>query len=931
MGSIFKLKPAIARVNTNHPLARGLGLFLLMNQSGTVLRNLAPPIGAAASHVHDVLIGDPVVQRIVKDPSLGPSNALECRNSVGNFTKGTFRSGTTMPDTNGVFTADFQILPRNVTNGYGTILAEDSGDGIYLRSNGFLKPTVYFSGDHNATTDIGNLGIQWHHYAIVNDTANSRGEFYLDGVADGTYSPAGLTSWTPGSLFNDAAGDRLQAWLNYFRLWYRALSAQECKQLAADPYCLVDPGRKWWMLPSNSIRQGPIEEVGEGVVRITYELANTLAADPHETSEADDRILYDLIGTYTPTIRETGGGSDTIDYTLTEAISYTVRETAEVTDDNESDRNRVSGQTQIPSGPAMAIITHIYDYFGPGIDWAFSDVRRTAPAHDHVGKVLTWGTSTREIPIPPGGPPRLGRMVIEFDDTPDPVTGIQFFRSQFGPKTPKGKRVDLKIGPADGKESLFQIPAAGVISHATFPPGKMRLELPDVRYKMQKPMPGLINDTNFPNLPPGVKDAFMPFVLGEVSSVGFGGQGAIKLIHVDTVQNRYAVARHTVEAVTVYTKAIDATEFTEVSTGWSLVEEPMTFFGLEHLMNFVQFDSALPDGTEVRADVTGYPSSGGWGTVPLVLEGVSENVVDHVVNVVYYFDALEKGRIRTYEEAFATWDMVSMSAVRDQFTEAGYASAYAITEPFTQEVILTQLLSTFMIHWFPSRLDKTKFVMTGETPEDAPIFGDFHSILLESEMPELSRDTRNRIIYNFAPIKDLSGLQFAGHGTYDNTGDQAQLTDSDGEPIIEPEEIDLHACRDADVAALLATEWGNWRDQDAHRVTFELDMPTKLSQVDLARAFKITHYGGLKEGGWFRETFIPYKITDDFDRLKFVIEAIRRVSVPAILPQTQPRGEWRINSRVGPWYYTGNKTLFMCFCDDAADYKKIVMIASING
>ena len=253
-----------------------------------------------------------------------------------------------------------------------------------------------------------------------------------------------------------------------------------------------------------------------------------------------------------------------------------------------------------------------------------------------------------------------------------------------------------------------------------------------------------------------------------------------------------------------------------------------------------------------------------------------------------------------------------------------------MTKPDTPEVILTQIFSSPMIHWFPNRLDKTKVVMTTvDTPEGAPIFGDFHSILRESEMPELSRDTRNRIVYNYGYLPATG--EFAGHGVYDNAGDQSQLTDSDGEPIIETEEIDLYGCRDEDVALLYAIEWSNWRDQDAHRFRFELDMPTKLSQVDLARDFLATHYGGLKEGGWFRERFIPYRITDDFDRLKFVIDAIRRVNAVAIEPQAQLRGEWRLNSRVGPWYYPGNKTLFQCFCDSNADLKKIVIIATVNG
>ncbi len=672
-----------------------------------------------------------------------------------------------------------------------------------------------------------------------------------------------------------------------------------------------------------------IRDSGSALDRAQYSLASTFGGTAEEDAAATERIEYDLIGTFTAVIRETGAALDRIVGTLADVASATVRDSAVGTDGNTAGRSRVSGDTQVPYGPGMAIITHIYDYFGLGRDWAFSDVRRTAPAHVHAGKVMTWGSSVREIPVPPGGPPRLGRMTIEFDDTPDPVTGVQFFRSQFGARTPEGKRVDLKIGPADGKESLFMTPAAGVIEHATFPPGRMRLEVPDVRYNwLQKPMPGLINDRNFANLPAGVKEAFAPWVLGTVSSVGFGDQGAIKLVHVDTVQHRYVVARHPVGEVTaVYRKAFDDEQFLEV-TNWSLVEEEITIDGLDYTFSFVEFDSDQA-GAEIRADVVGLPDFPIWGTVPPVTGG-SDNVIDHVMAILYYVDALEAGFLRTMDVAFGNYDLASFATVRQQFEDAGYLSAYAITDQMTPEVILTQLFSTFLIHWFPSRIDKTKVVMTtAETPEGAPIFGDFHSILVMSETLELARESRNRINYKFGKL--YSDGQWAGSEVYNNEGDQSVLLDSTGKPIIKPVDVEFHACRDSEVALLLAVEWSVWTDQDAHRIRFSLDMPRKVSSTDLARDFLWTHYGGLAEGGWVRERFIPFRVEDQFDGLRIVVDAIRRVAAPAIEPQAQPVGEWRINSRVGPYYYTGNKTLFLCFADSEADLKKLVIIATVNG
>jgi hypothetical protein len=163
---------------------------------------------------------------------------------------------------------------------------------------------------------------------------------------------------------------------------------------------------------------------------------------------------------------------------------------------------------------------------------------------------------------------------------------------------------------------------------------------------------------------------------------------------------------------------------------------------------------------------------------------------------------------------------------------------------------------------------------TDETPATAPIFGDYHKILRESEMIELAQDTKNRINYRFAPSYAQSDNW--SKDTYDNVTDQQNMLDMDGNPIIEPEEVDLWPVRDAAVAEDIAVEWSRWRSQTAQRFQFKLDMPRNLTKVDLAKDFLATHYGGLADGGWVRERFIPFKVVDDYDAFQFIVDAIRR-------------------------------------------------------
>jgi hypothetical protein len=678
--------------------------------------------------------------------------------------------------------------------------------------------------------------------------------------------------------------------------------------------------RPWMGIHVSAVPSGTdvsgLNESAEGADTAGYTLTDCFVGIAQESADALDRANYDLVPTFAMTVTEAADAVDRVEYDLLTPLAYTVQESAEGLD-------TAIGASQVPYGPSMAILTHIYDYFAGSDPWAFSS-GHLVNSHDHLGKVLSWGSSTREIPIP-AGPPRLGRIELEFDDTPDPVTGVQFFRSQFGARTPKGKRVDLLIGPVGGKESLFQIPAAGTIEHAIFPPGKMRLVILDDRYKwLQKPLPLLINKTNFPNLPVDTQEAFAPFVFGEVNSDDFGGQGAIALVHVDTVQHRYCAACHIVESVAVFRRASDEDEFTEVVSGWSLVYEDFEIGGLTYTFSFVEFD-VDQDGAEIRADVSGWPFGGGWGTVPPTI-GVQSNVIEHAITFLYFVDALHKGFTRPHDQALSRFDLPSFATVRQQIEDLGYISGYVIAEQMTPEVVLTQLFSTFMIHWFPNRQDKTKVVKTPlDTPSDAPVFGDFHSILLKSEQAELAVDTRNRILYRYGRLYTGSE-EWGGQGTHDNLPDQAALTDSDGEPIIEPESVDFHACRDAGTIAFLAAEWAAWRDQDAHRFRFQLHMPTKLTQVDLAKDFLVTHYGGLNAGGWNRERFFPFKVTDLYEPLRFEIEAIRLVSPTLPDNALQSIGDFQWNALVGPWYFAGTRTVYMGFSDNRVSGRGLVIL-----
>lgn len=650
-----------------------------------------------------------------------------------------------------------------------------------------------------------------------------------------------------------------------------------------------------------------------------------------EVVDRSDRAFAQILGSTSPTVREVVTRSDRAEALILGSLSPVVREAVTRTDrtlasfattfevstrDVRFLADRATAGVQVPYSNQMVVLFHIHDYFTDGT-FGFSTLPVTGQ-HNHLAKVINCGASERQIPVPPTGPPRISELVAELDDSRDPVTGIQYFRSTFGARTPKFRKVDYRIGPVGGIEALFQTPFSGVITDVKFPPFKARVQMKDSRDKwLDKLIPTFYNDEIFPNLPPGRRDGFLPYVFGIVSSFGFGEQGAIRLQHVDTVNHRYIVARHPVEAVTrLFRKLPGEAEFTEVSSGWSLVVEEITIDGFRYDFSYVQFPSDQA-GAEFRADVDGCNFFGAWGLFPEHSD-VSRNVIDHTFSFLYTVERLEQVQIN--------YDIYSFARVREELENRQWHCDIAITEQMTNAAALTRFLGPRLIHWFPSRRDQFYVAMTPEElPVDAPRFGDALHILRESEEIELAQETKNRIFYDFAENQDLG---FAGHGKYDNVTDQATLLDDEGNTIFEDETIILHGVRDRDVALEIATEWGVWRDQDAHRAVFEVDMPTNIEQdrVELARDAVITHAGGLADGGWVSERFFIYGVRDEYDRRRFLLYVIRRPAVPALIDQVVEIGQWSWNHLPGPWYVTGNKLTFECYVDDRSGLRKMVML-----
>lgn len=637
---------------------------------------------------------------------------------------------------------------------------------------------------------------------------------------------------------------------------------------------------------------------------VTAELVDAFIAELEEQVGIEESVDATFIEVSNPTIDETAGISESITVTFAETLIATIDESVGVTDANEVGNQRISAAMQAPVTHSMVVLTHFY--FDEGRE-GFSSIQVNAPSHGHIGKVIQWGYSDVSIPVPVG-PPHIGNMRVRFADTD------QYFRKKFGAKTPRLRRMDFLIGPEGGKESMFHIPASGQIQMVSFPPGAMEVDLVDVRFRVLRTLiPGLGNTDNFPNLPDGVKDFFWPIIFGTLTSENKTNQGAIQIFCFDTTTFGYGVARHPItEVLNVWRKRPDETEFTIVpTTEWFINNSGLTFSGVDYEPTAVHFneDQGL---AEIRVDVEGWNIRRAFGTLPET-DIFVRNPVDCLVNLLRYQLLME--------DTVLDFDFQSFLDVREKCETLGLACDYAITSEITLETASTHILQAANIDWFPDQRNRVKLALTTIIPDDRPVFTDTLHLERESEIIHIASPTKNRYRYKF-DFLPAEG-KYMRESVYDNTADQEEL----GE--VEEEVLEYPAISDPDVALAVVLERSAWMDQSSHRMQVRIGAPPVMHQVEIAEIVGITHYGGLADAGWVNE---PFKIIGrrlNLDNLEYELTLIKRVQ-PPMPPESQVMtiGEWRSNSRVGPWYFPASKRVFAIFADDRYDFKRLVTLGS---
>lgn len=232
--SHWRQKPVVGTtIRLDHPLAQGL----------VALWPLWEGCGAA----FDVVSGRPVATQSA--PWIGTSKgwAAQCGSGTPNQSL-SLGGGLASLNITGPITlaALLQCGGGSGQTVFDFGLSSNAGCGLVLNEFGGNQLVYYSAGANYATIAGATLGGTGPHLVAVSQAATGANgaAFYVDGVRVGQVSPASFPSSYTGNRWigaNQGSGNFLSGWIGLAGVWSRALSADEHRQLAGNPWQLFAP------------------------------------------------------------------------------------------------------------------------------------------------------------------------------------------------------------------------------------------------------------------------------------------------------------------------------------------------------------------------------------------------------------------------------------------------------------------------------------------------------------------------------------------------------------------------------------------------------------------------------------------------------------------------------------------------------------------
>ena len=497
------------------------------------------------------------------------------------------------------------------------------------------------------------------------------------------------------------------------------------------------------------------------------------------------------------------------------------------------------------------------------------------PTRFYVGKVISFGTIIRSIPVP-AGLPQISDAIVTFADTDGEL------RQLMSIDPPQNREVVLKIGDEGASESVFQIAYTGVITHVTFPPGQARVFLRDITFQfLNEKSPNLLTRDNFIADPFWAKnllgrsegrfdeaEIFSPIVFGIVNSTGLDTPGAINTIRLDSTT--FNLAQHPINhsEVRLFKKELAETTFTEITGGFSIVEISKTIDGVDFIFTQVVFGSARSDNYELRWDGRGMTDDGTKdGTV---IRNPIEALRAYLIRIA------QRDPFEDLDAPGFTAQAQVVGLVTTGGPVAGLFCDGAIAQRMTHREALTRILTSFNIFLFSNKDGKLTPRYIGSSDPNRPILDDVQDIYRKTETHALAR-----------PIINDVNLQY--FRTYSDQSWNSQLTVDDPSAITllgrrETRDLKLFFVRDDFVADKVARDYLQFTNPNSFRIVMTIPGHRRTQDIELGGLIGITSYSGPDPSGQGYDNleFLIFKTEFNTNNKQLKVHAVARVTPPVL-------------------------------------------------
>lgn len=501
----------------------------------------------------------------------------------------------------------------------------------------------------------------------------------------------------------------------------------------------------------------------------------------------------------------------------------------------------------------------------------------------YEGLILKYGHIERSISVPVG-PPHIGDCLVRVADAD------QRLRKLLAVQTGRRRLMEI-LRITDGA-------ILGGFEITDIQYGDLYVEFrgTDIISKwLDRPIDMLGTRAIFPYMAEGTDEFFFPIPYGLNFSPVANPQGMFRVPHIGQTNtawespsravDRYALSRWKLfsdlgipvsKSCDIYRKLPGEARFTIVPRAEYVItngNENLFVNGVYYIPAYLDFLAVQDEGAEIRADCYGidfipnvaggsYLQNSGTDTDPL------RNPMDLLFFMLFFVVESVGGDLRP-----ARYNADSFTALRTYYQYNNINADGVITESISMNTFLSWLQTSVEFEFFVNRHYQFEVAITDGSDSGRPVLSD--NLDFVTITPQMAQLPVNRIVYRYGYVPATG--EWAGSGTLDNLADQAELGNvgyQGNVDTLEAELLDLRFVIDTAAALWVVTRRNKYQRLGSHRATAVCPTPEWFERLELNGQYGLTHYGGIKNGGWVNEEFKLLALRHDLEQLETTMELI---------------------------------------------------------